>query len=91
MKTIFFTTLFALIIVECNKPEKHPDYKNIDGFYEGYLAYQGINYFHVMGLDNKKYKEYYPGGVYYQNDQDVILLVHIQLKAISLFLSLTHS
>ena len=68
MKTLFFITLFVLIIVGCNKTEDPPEYKIGDGSYVGHFSYQGTNYFHAMGLDSNKYKEYYPGGVYYQKN-----------------------
>ena len=66
MKKLFFTILFALIIVGCDRTEDIPDYKIVDGLYEGYFAYQGINYFHVIELDSNRYEEWVGGGVFYQ-------------------------
>ena len=66
MKTLFFITLFALIIIGCKKTEDPPDYKIVNGFYYGQFHYQDIYYGYLITLDSNKYEEHLSSGLYYQ-------------------------
>lgn len=66
MKALFFITLLALILSGCNKPEKPPDYKIVNGLYGGQFYYKGITYGYLITLDSNKYIEHLSGGLYLQ-------------------------
>ena len=66
MKSSFFITLFALIIIGCNKTEQPPDYKIVNGLYGGQFYFKGITYGYGVTLDSNKYEEADPGGLYYK-------------------------
>ena len=51
-KNILTVVLLVVLFAGCSKTENPPDYKIVDGLYEGYFAYQGTSYWHVIELDS---------------------------------------
>jgi len=52
MKQLLFMSLMILLLTGCSKNGDPIEYEVVDGLYEGYFAYQGTSYWHVIELDS---------------------------------------